>query len=538
MDGRRFITAARRTGTSVHTSISSIDLGIIGAYLVLVLGIGFYTAIRTRTGEDLFLGGRTLTWGCIGLSLFASNISSNNLIGLAGAAYTTGISVSNYEWFAGVPLIIMAFFYIPLYLKSRITTIPEFLELRFNRACRTYFSAVTILLSVVVDTAGGLYAGALVVKVFYPGAPLLPVCFALALVAGLYTAFGGLKAVVYTDAIQAAILLVGSVVLTFILFGKLGFSWATVREAVPEGHLSLIRPLDDPTLPWLGTLVGVPVLGFWYWVTNQYIVQRVLGAKNVEHARWGAMLAGFLKVVPFFTMVLPGVMAIKLFPGLKDGDMVYPTMITQVLPVGLVGLVLAGLVSAIMSSIDSTLNSASTLVVCDFIEPYKPGMPPERVAWLGRITTIVIMVLVASWAPLIARFGGLFSYLQQAFSILVPPVAAIFLIGPFWKRGNGLAAFATLIIGHVLGAGLFCLGQMGIWTIHFTINVGIMTAVSAAAYVGISLVTAPPAPEKVAACAWTPALAESAGRVAWYKNYRIHSAVLLAVLALLLAAFW
>ena len=324
--------------------ITTLDLSIIGIYFVAVLGIGLYIARSTKTGEDLFLGGRTFGWGLIGLSLFASNISSSTIIGLSGAAYSTGVVQSVFEWMSGIPLIIAALVFVPLYLKSQITTIPEFLERRFDRRSQVIFSVITIFISIVVDTAGGLYAGAIVLRTFFPNLILWQTCLVLALIAGVYTAFGGLKAVVYTDAIQAIILILGCSILTYMLFERLDFSWDTVVASAPEGHFSMVRPLSDESLPWPGLLLGVPILGFWYWSTNQYIVQRILGGKNIQHARWGVILAGFLKVIPLFIMVIPGAMAISLFPGLENADAVFPTIVVEVLPAGLIGLVLAGLI--------------------------------------------------------------------------------------------------------------------------------------------------------------------------------------------------
>ena len=445
----------------MKSQIATLDIVIIIAYFIVVLGIGLAIARRTKTGEDLFLGGRTFGWGLIGLSLFASNISTSTLIGLSGSAYSTGIVQSVYEWLSGIPLIIAAAIFVPLYLKSRITTIPEFLELRFDRRSRLFFSGITIFTSIVVDTAGGLFAGALVLQIFFPGLVIWQTCLVLALIAGVYTAFGGLKAVVYTDAIQAIILIIGCSVLTYMMFDQLDFNWANVVASAPEGHFSVVRPLDDEGLPWTGLLLGVPFLGFWYWSTNQYIVQRVLGAKDVKNARWGVILAGFLKVIPLFIMVIPGALAISLLPGLEKPDQVLPTAILTILPVGLVGLVLAGLISAIMSSVDSTLNSASTLVVKDFIDAGSSAssavldeqagnnkLSEQQVVLYGRITTVVLMLLAAFWAPMIQHFEGVWIYLQQMFSIIVPPVVVIFLVGVFYKRGNGDGAFYTLILRY------------------------------------------------------------------------------------------
>ncbi|MEL7003024.1 MAG: sodium:solute symporter, partial [Bacteroidota bacterium] len=447
----------------METGISTIDLVVVGVYFVFVLLIGLYVARGTKTGEDLFLGGRTFGWGLVGLSLFASNISTSTIIGLSGAAYSTGIVQSVYEWMTGVPLVIAALIFIPLYLKSRITTIPEFLELRYDSRSRTFFSAITIFTSILVDTAGGLYAGAIVLKSFFPDLIIWQTTLALALVAGIYTTFGGLKAVVYTDAIQAIILIVGCSVLAFMMFQKLDFSWDNVISNAPDGHLSIIRPVDDDSLPWPGLILAVPILGFWYWTTNQYIIQRVLGAKDIKNARWGVILAGFLKIIPLFIMVIPGTMAISLFPDLQNADQVFPTAVVNILPVGLIGIVLAGLISAILSSVDSTLNSASTLVVVDFVKTRNPGISESQTVRYGRITTLILMILAAVWAPLIQYFGGIWAYLQQMFAIIVPPIAVIFLVGVFYKRGNKDGAFWTLILGTVGGLILFILGQTGHW---------------------------------------------------------------------------
>lgn len=523
---------------SIGGAISVVDLTVIGVYFFVVLAIGFWVARTTETGDDLFLAGRSLTWSVIGFSLFASNISSTTLIGLSGAAYSTGISVSNYEWMAGIVLVFMAAFFIPIYIRARITTVPEFLELRFDGRSRRYFSAITIFMSIVVDTAGGLYAGALVLKVFFPDLVIWQTCIVLAVVAGLYTAFGGLKAVVYTDVIQAIVLLLGSAMLTGIVLSQFGFSWEAATAAVPDGHLSLIRPIDDPALPWLGTLTGVPILGFWYWATNQYITQRVLGAKSLSHAQWGAVLGGALKLIPLFTMVIPGALAISLYPDLQNPDMVFPTMVTDLLPVGVMGLVLAGLIAAIMSSVDSTLNSASTLVVCDFVQHRNPNLTPRQVGVWGRNTTIVLMIIAAVWAPMIQYFGGLFGYLQQAFSIIVPPVAAIFLLGVFWRRGNGHGAIWTLGLGHALGVVVFLLGQAGYVTTHFTINAGAMTAVSGVIFVVASLMRPAPATEKTAETTWRPELSRPEQAFVWYKDYRYQSLGVLVLTAIMLTMFW
>lgn len=479
--------------------LTALDWGIIGAYLVVVAVIGMAVTKKVDSAQELFLAGRSLGFVSVGLSLFASNISSTTIIGVAGAAYQHGISVAHYELTAALVLVFMAVFTLPVFLRARITTIPEFLERRFGLFVCRYVSALTIFLSIFVDTAGSIYAGVLVLQTLIPGTPFLPACIGLAAFAGLYTAFGGLRAVVYTDVIQALVLLAGTSVIAYELFKAFDFSWSAAMAAVPSDKLSLIRPLDDPALPWLGVLVGLPILGFYYWGTNQYIMQRVLGARSLDHARWGAMLAAGLKLFPLFLFAIPGALAFALLPGLSNGDQVFPTIIVTYLPAGLVGLVLAGLIAAIMSTIDSTLNSASTLVVFDFVRPEERELSSRRVLMLGRLTTLVFVLIAALWPLVIRDFPGLFNYIQQVFSLAVPPVAAVFLLALFWTRMTREGAISTLLFGHGVGAAIFA------WRIwcnangapdglpHFTIVAGLTTLACFVVAVAASL--ARPAPE-------------------------------------------
>ena len=501
--------------------LSYLDLTIIGLYFIVIMALGIWVASRTKSGEDLFLGGRSLTWGVIGFSLFASNISSSTIIGLTGAAYSSGIVQSVYEWISGIPLIISAFIFVPLYLNAKITTIPEFLGQRFDRRSQVFFSIVTIITSILVETAGGLYAGAIVLKTFFPSIIIWQTTLALAFFAGIYTAFGGLKAVVFTDTIQAIVLILGSIVLTYTLFGKMDFSIEAVLAAAPEDHFSIYRPLGDSTLPWPGLFLGVPLLGFWYWSTNQYIVQRVLGAKDVKHARWGVLLGGFLKLIPLFIMVIPGAMAISLYEGIDNPDMVYPTIVLDALPMGLVGLVLAGLISAIMSSVDSTLNSSSTLVVVDFIQPKKPELTSKQILFYGRITTFILMIIAAVWAPMIENFGGIWIYLQQMYTIFVPPIVVLFLVGVFYSRGNGQGAYMTLFLGTILGITFFVFQQLGWWSVHFTVTAGIVVGVSTVLFMVFSNSAPPPTNEVIAHFTFRKELINQDNEgIVWYQNYK------------------
>ncbi|MEL7163519.1 MAG: sodium/glucose cotransporter 2, partial [Bacteroidota bacterium] len=323
----------------------------------------------------------------------------------------------------------------------------------------------------------------------------------------------------------------------------------------PEDHFSVVRPLDDEGLPWTGLLLGVPFLGFWYWSTNQYIVQRVLGAKDVKNARGGVMLAGFLKIIPLFIMVIPGAMAICLLPGLENGDQVLPTAILTILPVGMVGLVLAGLIAAIMSSVDSTLNSASTLVVKDFIDsrarPQVPGtdqdavetahggrLTEREVVRYGRITTVILMVVAAVWAPMIQNFSGIWIYLQQMFSIIVPPVVVVFLVGVFYERGNGAGAFWTLMIGTGLGVVLFLLGQFGLWPFHFTTNVGLMVGLCTLIFILVSRATLPPREAQIVNLTYDRSLLDSDEGATGLADWRVQAVLLTGLMGALLVYFW
>lgn len=520
--------------------IHLLDLFVILLYFAAIVWIGLRVAKRTHSGEDLFLAGRKLVWPVIGFSLFASNISSTTLVGLAGNAYRYGVAVSAFEWGTSLVLVAMVFLLIPFYFRSRISTVPEFLEKRYGPKARRYFSALNIFLSLVVDTAGSLFAGAMVLQVFIPQLNIWTTIVVLALLAGVYTAAGGLAAVVFTDVIQGVVLLVGTTILALICFAQFDFSWTAVVEGVRaspayNGHLSMIRPPDDPDLPWPGMFSGVLLLGFYYWGMNQYIVQRVLGARNVDHARWGAFLAGFLKLAPLFIMVLPGIMAVVLLPDLENPDQVFPTLVSQFLPTGILGLVLAGLVAAIMSSIDSTLNSASTLVTLDFILPRRPEMTERDIAKVGRICTFIFMAIAAIWAPLIQYFGGLFDYLQQILTFAVPPVIVLFVAGVFSRRGRGRTAMITLVGTHILSLLLMVLQAKGLYTLHFSYTAVLLTFISAAIFTISARIEAPHAPADLRDVTWSGR--EPAAALPWFKDHRILAALLLALTAVCVLLF-
>lgn len=454
--------------------LNAIDYAVIGAYFLVTTLIGAWVARARTTSEDLFLAGRSLGPVAVGFSLYAANVSSDTLVGLPGAAYTSGISVANYEWMAGVVLVFACFFVLPVVMRARVTTIPELMERRFDRRLRLYLSGVTLFLSIVLDTAGSLYAGALVVRTFIPGLGLWEMCGAIAAFTAVYTAAGGLRAVVYTDVMQAVVLLCGSIALTLIIFGKFDYSWAEVTHRVAADKLHLLEPIGGQGVPWLGTFVGLPIAGFYYWTMNQYVVQRVLGARDLTAAGRASVIASGLKLLNLFFMVLPGAMAAALIPHLKIADSVYPQMVARFTPEGLTGLIVAGLIAALMSSVSATLNSSATLVTVDFIQPRRPGLTQAQIVWLGRALTVGFAVLAALWAPMITHFRGLFAYLQQMFAFIASPLVAVFLKGLWDRRLGATAALRGLICGHVFSFVVFLSGVAGWFKLHFTITAGIV----------------------------------------------------------------
>lgn len=511
-------------------------------YLAAIMAAGWWSSRSVKSPDDLFLAGRRLGFGLIGLSLFASNISSTTLIGLSGAAYRSGIAVANYEWMAGIVLLFAAMFLIPVYLRTRCRTVPEYLELRYSLGIRRYVSAWMIGLSILVDTAGSLFAGALVLQVFVPGMPLWPAVIALGVFAGLYTMVGGLRAVMLTDAIQAVILLVGSSLIAFAVFSAFDFSWSKAVAGLPDGHLSLVRPASDPDMPWTGLLLGVPILGLYYWSMNHYISQRFFAAASEDQARWGATLAAALKLLPLFIMVLPGALALNLFPDLPSGDRVFPTLVKELLPVGVRGIVLAAILAAIMSTIDSTINAASALVHYDFLNAARtsePGATPSPGQLAGaRGLTLVFMVIAIGWAPVIENFPGLFAYLQQMFAIAVPPFVVVYVLGLWWHRGTAAGAWACLLTGHALGIAFLVAGQLGHWPLHFLETAGLTTGLCALVHGLVSRAGKQAEPTVEApSTAWSTDMLAMQGVYPWRFDYRLQSLAILALVAVILAVF-
>jgi solute:Na+ symporter, SSS family len=482
--------------------LQTVDLLILTGYFAVVFGIGAYFFRRAKTSRSYFLADRSVGWVAVGASLFASNISSEHFIGLAGSGASSGLAVGSFEWLAVFMCIILGWVFVPFYLRSGVYTMPEFLERRYGPACRWYLTSISVIAYVVTKISVSLYAGALVLRAvlgwdFYTSATVMVIA------TGIYTIFGGLAAVIYTELLQAIVLLVGAFALTAIGLHEAG-GFAGIRAAVPPDFFHMIKPASDPAFPWTGIFFGAPILGIWYWCTDQMIVQRVLGAKSEAHARGGALLCGLLKILPVFVLVLPGLIARALYPDI-GGDAAYPTLIIRLLPSGLMGFMVAALMAALMSSLAATFNSASTLVTFDIYKVLHPGATERQLVAVGRVVTLVMVVLSMIWVPFIRYLSSeVYIYLQSVQAYISPPIAAVFLVGVFWTRANRYGATTALFAGAVLGAMRFVFelnresalvsgtpwlsALVAINFLHFAI---VLFAVSLVLLIGVSLATQP-----------------------------------------------
>ncbi|MCK8522445.1 sodium:solute symporter [Aquimarina sp. D1M17] len=569
--------------------LSYIDIGVIVIYLI---GIIIYGISKSKRGnsEDYFLGGRTMTWPIVGIALFSANISSSTLVGLASDAYQTNINVYNYEWFAVVVLIFFSIFFLPFYLRSGVYTMPEFLERRYDSRSRYYFSFITVIGNILVDTAAGLYVGKIVLTLLFPSLDSTLILIILAVAAAAYTIPGGLNSVIQTEVIQAILLILGSCLLTYFAFDQLGGGWSAMMakldamlssgdvnfgDRAAEGKFipansgevfSLVRPSNDEFMPWWGLLTGVPLLGFYFWANNQFMVQRVLGAKNLNHGRWGALFAGLLKLPVIFIMVVPGVLALLLFSeldisslnyGLTNGEickdlsdcpnLTYPVLLFQLLPVGVLGLVVAGLMAAMMSSVSATFNSASTLVTMDFVRQIRPEMTSKQLVRVGQITTVILVVLAISWVPFIESVSdSLWTYLQLVIAYTCPPAVSTFILGLFWKRANGTGSIVSLLTGFSLAI-FMILSQTFNWIpevneLHFLAKATWLFVICVVIHITVSLLTKPQSEQQILEYTYKREMFAEESKelkmLPWYRNYRILSVILLFITALVVGFFW
>ena len=446
-------------------SLHGIDLVVRVTYLVGIVGIGCWAGLRRRGGTEgkgYFLAGGTLTWPVIGLALFSTNISTVHLVSLAQEGYLNGLAYGNFEWMAPFLLICLSLFFAPLYIRSKVATLPDFLEKRYSRPCRDCMAFLSIVAAIFLHIGFSLYTGAVVLEGLF-GIPIMTSIVVAAILTGIYTIIGGLLAVVVTEAIQTVVLLVGAITITAVAYYQVG-GWGEIAAVVDPEKLTILRSADDPAgLPWYSVFLGYPVIGLWYWCTDQTIVQRVLGAKNEQHARVGPLFAGFIKILPVFIFVLPGTICLalirqgKLPDTLADSKDTYAFLITHLLPPGLTGVMAAALLAALMSTVSGALNSIATLFSYDLYKRWRPDTSDHKLVTVGRIATFVAMVLAIAWSPFVGRYESIFQGLNALACYIAPPIAVVFLWGVFWRRASGAAALSTLMGGSALGLAVFFL---------------------------------------------------------------------------------
>ncbi|MFV2065427.1 MAG: sodium:solute symporter [Pirellulales bacterium] len=440
-----------------HAKLQLLDLAVIAVYIAVLVGIGMWVSFRRRGAEDLFLAGRSLTWPSVGLSIFSTNVSPTFLIASCGIAYTTGMVAANFEWLAWWFLMLLAMLFVPHYLNTKVSTMPQFMRRRFGESAYRFLTWYALFTTVVMWLGESLYAGGVLLGQVLDW-PLWLSVVVLTVIATSFTVAGGLAAVVITDAFQAVLMIVGATLLTAIGLAHVGGIGEMVRN-VPEDYWHLFRPHDDPDFPWIALVLGYPVMGIWFWCTDQTIVQRVLGAKDLRHGQLGAVFAGFLKVLPPFIFMLPGILCLVLHPGLEDPDAAFMTMVTNYMPAGVVGLMIAILIAALISTLDSGLNSFSTIFTLDvYVKHFRPDAGPTEIKRLGRVVTVLAAGLAILIAISMEGFGkDLFTLGQSVISFVAPPMAAVFVIGVLWRRATAAAATWTLILGSAVSVSVgFC----------------------------------------------------------------------------------
>jgi SSS family solute:Na+ symporter len=431
-----------------------LDWIIVAVYFILIGGISVWSIRRKKDSpSDYFLANRNLGWFVIGASILASNVGSEHIVGLAGTGAKSGLAMGHYELHSWIVLT-LGWVFVPFYMRSKVFTMPEFLERRYNEKTRWLLSIVQLLSYVIAKASVTIYAGAVVFNSFL-GVDFWTGAIVLIVITGAYTVFGGLHAVMYTEALQAIVLLGGSIVLTISGFIEVG-GWSNLFHSVPKDHLNMFLPLSHPDFPWLGILIASPIVGIWYWCTDQHIVQRCLAGRNEQEARRGTIFAAYLKMLPFFVFLIPGLMAYALAKSgkiqLAQADQAFPTLVKTLLPVGLRGLLAGGILAALMSSLASVYNACSTLFTLDIYQKIKPHTTEKELVKVGRIATATVVVLGVLWIPVMRGISDtLYQYLQSVQSYLAPPIAAVFLLGVFVPRINGKGALAAMVSGFVVG---------------------------------------------------------------------------------------
>ena len=441
------------------TVLEGLDWVVLGIYFLALILVAVWVALqKNKNTEDYFLAGRNVGWFVIGASIFASNIGSEHVVGLAGTGFESGTPMAHYELHAWIVLL-LGWLFLPFYIRSGAFTMPEFLEKRFDAKSRWFLSVFSLIAYVLTKVSVTIYAGGIVVSELL-GIPFWYGAIGVVVFTGIYTVIGGMKAVIYTETLQALVLILGSIIITYLGLQEVG-GWSELRSTVitaSPDHFNMWRPMNDPDFPWTGLLFGGTIVGIWYWCTDQYIVQRTLAANNIKIGRRGAIFGAYLKLLPIFIFLIPGIIAYALSIqnegvfSIEDADRAFPMLVKTLLPVGLKGLVAGGLMAALMSSLASVFNSCSTIFTIDIYKKLKPNESEKKLLNVGKLATTVIVILGIIWIPIMEKIGGgvMYQYLQNVQSYIAPPVAAVFILGILWKRVNSKAAITTLMAGLIL----------------------------------------------------------------------------------------
>ena len=535
-------------GQNSEELLGVLDWAIVLVYFILLILIVWFTSRKQDSTDDYFLAGRNVGWFVIGCSLFASNVGSEHIVGLAGSGATTGMMTAHWELHAYI-LIMLGWVFVPFYYTSSVSTMPEFLEKRFGATTRWILSVVSLAAYVLTKVSVNVYAGAIVFETLLPntfGSPAAAFwvgALTTVILTGIYTILGGFRAVLFTDTAQAFILIIGSALITWIGLGKLGATgdlsgWGELQAFAQTNVVdyALWQPLSHPDFPWLGILMASPIVGIWYWCTDQYIVQRTLAAKNLTTARRGTIWGAFLKVWPVLIFLIPGLIAAALhdkgiieLPMIPadpevagsvpkiNGDKVFATMVAEMLPIGLRGLVIGGLLAALMSSLSSLFNSCATLFTIDIYQKIKPKSSQAQLVQVGRIATAVVVVAGILWIPILRSLSedsGLYVYLQQVQGYLAPSITAVFLLGLFYTRTNSAGAIVGLVAGFLMGMGkltiqLLCKTENESKTLmnhvadfNFLYASGVLFGLTTFLVVLVSHLTSPPKEEHLSGLTW------------------------------------
>jgi SSS family solute:Na+ symporter len=533
--------------------IPVLDLGVIIAYILAIATIGILSTRKLKvTGQVFFLAGRSLPWGIVGAALFASNISTIHLVGLTASGYNEGLVWGNFEWMATFTLILLSLVFASFYFRSRLSTLPEFLERRYSPASRSLLAFMAITAALFIHIGMSIYAGAAVFEQFF-GISVVASIVVVAVVVSIYTVLGGLRAVVVTETVNTGFLLLGACIITVYALVALPahgiHTVAQFRAAVKPDQLSMLQTNSPVGLNWYAVFLGYPILGVWYWCTDQTIVQRVLGARTERDAQLGPLLAGFLKILPVFFLVLPGVIAYVLFRDVigTASNQTLPVLINELVPTGLKGLISAAVLAALLSAVSAALNSSGTLVAVDIVKRIRPNTTDRQLVQIARISSAVVMLLAVVWSTQGGRYSSIFEAINVIAADLAPPITTVFLFGVFWRRGTKEASIVTLVAGYLIGAASFMLdlpvfGNEKIIThrlgISFMMQAWWVFCICSAVYVVVSLLTPSPPPEKVDGVTWDNPLAVIFGKkLEGISDPRIVASLLFATMVVLYYLF-